>query len=460
MPNPAYLALPLALLLGSSSALAQGRPPAQPARQGSTGFTNRIVAVVNGDAISSADIESRRRLLSMSGGGGGGAQGNPQRVNDQILRLLIDERLRLQEISRRRIPVSDQDVADAIGEIESRNGMGRGGLVASMRRSGIEVRALYDQIRVQIGWGRLLRQILGPNADPSEAEVRDFVANARAHTGQPEFLIGEIFIPINDPAQEAEARSFTDEVIRRLRAGTAFAAVATQFSQSPNSLQGGDRGWVRAEQLEPEIARIVQAMPEGAISNPIRVPGGWQIVTLRQRRVAGRDNATILNVRQVFLPFQGALDPNNPTPQQRQTVERAQALHNAARGCEAMDAAARGSPRPADPGEIRLESINPPALRQMLASLPVGRASQPVIAPDGVMVLMVCSRDSRNMAEVTPEQARATLIRDRVELASRQLQGDLRRRAQIEMRGEPQRAPTPPAAQQPGRSGTATASGG
>ena len=436
----AILALPLALMLGAAPAVAQGRAPA--ALPG--GYVNRIVAVVNGEAISRADVDNRRRLLVLTSGGAAQA-GGVDRLNEQILRLLIDERLRLQEIARRRIPVSDQDVAEAVAEIESRNGMPRGGLVASLRRANIEVRVLYDQVRVQIGWGRLLRQALGPNADPSESEVREYVANARARTGQPEYLLGEIFIPLNDPAQEAEARGFADEVIRRLRSGAAFAVVATQFSQAQTALQGGDRGWVRAEQMDPEVARVAQAMPAGAISNPIRVPGGFQVITVRQKRESGRDNATILAIRQVFLPFQGTLNPQAPTPQQRQQYERAQALQNGARGCEAMEAAARGSPRPADPGEIRLEAINPPPLRQLLASLPIGRASEPILAPDGVLVIMVCSRETRNLAEVNNAEARAILIRDRVELSSRQLQGDLRRRAQIEIREERRPAPATPA---------------
>ena len=169
-------------------------------------------------------------------------------------------------------------------------------------------------------------------------------------------------------------------------------------------------------------------MPVGAVSAPIRVPGGWTIITLRERRVSGRDVATVLSVRQVFLPFQGAFDPNNPSPQQRQQFERAQGMQNSMRGCEAMEAAVRGGPRPADPGEVRLEAVNPPPLRQLLGSLPIGRASQPVLAADGVLVLMVCAREQRNLAEVSNDQARAAIIRDRVELASRQLQGDLRRR--------------------------------
>ena len=177
-------------------------------------------------------------------------------------------------------------------------------------------------------------------------------------------------------------------------------------------------------------------MPPGAISNAIPVPGGFQIVALRQRREVGRDLATMRTLRQAFFPFASPLNPQEPTAQQVAVVERARALAASARSCEAIDQAARaaGSGRDPDPGPVRLEGVQPPALRQLIGGLAPGRASQPVIAPDGVAIIMVCTRETRNQAEVTPEVARQQLLRDRVELLSRQLQRDLRRRAQIEMR--------------------------
>ena len=48
--------------------------------------------------------------------------------------------------------------------------------------------------------------------------------------------------------------------------------------------------------------------------------------------------------------------------------------------------------------------------------------------------MMVCSREQRNLAEFTPEDAKQQILRDRIENLSRQVQRDLRRRAQIEMR--------------------------
>ena len=416
------------LLLAALAAPTASAPPA-------LAQENRIVAVVNGDIVTRSDIESRRRLFAINAG----LPISPEvlnRLTPQVTRALIDERLRLQEVQRRRIAVSDQDIASALADIERRNEMPAGGLVNQLRRAGVEPRVLYDQIRVQIGWSRLIRGLLGQQANPSEAEVNDYLAAQRARTGQPEYLVSEIFIPVDNPSEEGQVRRFVDEVVGQLRQGVPFPVAATQFSQSQTALSGGDLGWVGPEALDPEVARIVTQMPAGAVGNAIRVPGGFQIIALRQKREVGRDEATILTLRQIFFPFSTPLVPEAPTPQQIGQLERARALAENARSCSAMDAAARtsGSDRPVDPGPVRLENMNPPQLRTMIAALPIARPSEPIIAPDGIAVLMVCSRERRNEAEITPEIARSTIVRDRAELLSRQVQRELRRRAQIEMR--------------------------
>ncbi len=357
------------------------------------------------------------------------------RLEPQVLRLLVDERLRTQEVQRRRVPVSDNDVAEAIADIERRNNLPAGALRAQLRAAGIQPRTLFDQVRAQIGWGRLMRALLGAGAEVSEAEVAEAIAAHRARAGQAEFLVGEIFVPVDDARNEAQVRGFADEVITQLRRGTPFPIVATQFSQAQTAVQGGDLGWVGLDRLDPEVAAVVERMPQGAVSNPIRVAGGYQVVTLRGRRQVGQEQiATLLSVRQVFLPFATPLDPQAPTQQQVELVDRAQRLSQTLRSCEQMEQQPRAGDRPADPGPVRLEGLNPPQLRTLLAGLPPNRSSQPLISPDGVMLIMVCSRETRNLSEFTPEMARGQILRERVETRSRQLQRELRRRAMIEIR--------------------------
>ncbi len=402
-------------------------------RNGPTG----IVAVVNGDVISRADVDNRRRLFALSTGQSM-SQDVLDRLTPQVIQQLIEERLRLQEIQRRKIAVSDADIATAITEVEGRNGMPPGMLRRKLSEDGVGFRTLVDQIRVQIGWSRVLRQVASGNLEVSEADIADQERIQKALVGQPEYRVGEIFVPVKVPAQAPEAQRFADTVIQQLRAGAPFAVVAAQFSQSQTALQGGDLGWVDKNRLDPAVLRVVQEMPPGAISNPIRVPGGFTIVTLRAKREIGRDPATMLKVRQVFFPFATKLDPNAPTEQQKKSLAEAKRLSETAHGCDAMEAAAKttGSDKPADPGDIRLEGVAVPALRAVLTSLSntPEKPSQPLVAEDGIAVVMVCGKEEKNLGVSTHAELAEKLVNQRVELASRQLQRELDRKAVIDLR--------------------------
>lgn len=403
-------------------------PPSQEA--------SRIVAVVNGDVISNADVDARARLFALS-------TGLPMapdvldRLKPQITRQLVDERLRMQEVQRRKIVVPDKEIAGAIHDIEQRNGLPPGGLRQKLTADGVTQRTLIDQIRTQLGWSQVLRQQLGEHANVTDAQVAEQQRLEELLVGKPEYRVGEIFIPVDDPANRADAQRFAETVIAELRKGAAFPVVAAQFSQTQTALQGGELGWVQPNQLDPEVATLVQQMPVGAISNPVPVPGGFSIVTLQGKREVGHDIGTILKMRETFLPFATPLNPQAPTDQQRQALEKARSISANVHSCDQMEqvAKANNSPRPADPGDVRLEGVNPPAFRQLLATLPFDHASQPLVAVDGIAVVIVCSREEKNVATLTPAEMRQQMLSERVELASRQLQRDLRRQAAIEIRG-------------------------
>ncbi len=397
--------------------------------------TSRIVAVVNGDVISNADVDARARLFALSTG----LPMSPDvldRLKPQITRQLIDERLRMQEVQRRKIVVPDKDIAIAIRDIEQRNGLSPGALRQKLAADGVSQLTLIDQIRTQLGWSQVLRQQLGDQAQVTDAQVAEQQRLEQQLVGKPEFRVGEIFIPVDDPASRADAQRFAETVITELRKGAAFPVVAAQFSQTQTALQGGELGWVQPNELDPEVAQLVQQMPVGAISNPVPVPGGFSIVTLQGKREVGRDVGTLLTMRETFLPFSAPLNPQAPTDQQRQTLEKARGISTSVHSCQQMEqvAKANNSPRPADPGDVRLDTVNPPAFRQLLATLPFDRASEPLVASDGIAVVIVCSREEKNLATMTATEMRQRILGERIELASRQLQRDLRRQATIDIR--------------------------
>ena len=394
-----------------------------------------ILAVVNGDVISLGDVAARRRLFAL-GSGQGASPETLERLTPQVTRQLIDERLRLQEVRRRKIVVSDQDIANAIRQVEASNGMAPGALRQRLAADGVNLRTMIDQVRVQIGWGRVLRELLGSKSEVSEADIKQQEDILRGERGRAEFRLSEIFVPINDPGHAADASRFAETIIGQLRGGAPFAVIAAQFSQSQTALQGGDMGWVQASELDPTVLRVVEIMPPGAISNPVPVPGGLSIVAMRAKREIGNERGTVVHLRQTFFKFSSKLDPRNPTAQQRATIDQASKIAASVKTCAAMEevAKAAGDPKGGDPGEVVLEGIGTPALRQVMATLPLERASQPLIADDGVAVMIICSRESKAIGLPNRKEIADRVLNDRIELASRQLMRDLRRRSMIDLR--------------------------
>lgn len=114
-------------------------------------------------------------------------------------------------------------------------------------------------------------------------------------------------------------------------------------------------------------------------------------------------------------------------------MDKAQRLAAGARSCDAVEQAARGGSAPTGRWTPARSGSRPSPRRRcapLLASLTPGKASQPILAP-GVMVMMVCTKEQRNLAEFTPgrRSSNCCAAGTGVELLSRQLQRDLRRRA-------------------------------
>lgn len=413
--------------------------PAKPPAEQPLADRTVIAAVVNGDVITNADIANRARMFALTTGLPL-SQETIERLRSQILKQLIDEKLRIQEAQRRKIVIGDAEIAAALKDIESRNGMAPGVLRAKLSADGVSPRTLIDQIRSQLAWQEVLKGVTRDQSNlvVSDAEVAEMAKALSQRTGQMEYRVAEIFIPVDDPSNAGDSQRFAETVISELHAGAPFALVAAQFSQTQSALEGGDLGWVQTNQLDPAIAKIVTEMPAGAISNPVRVPGGFSIVTLIGKREIGNDISTVVTVRQAFFPFSTPLDPQNPTEQQRQELEKARSASTTIHSCDQMEAYAKANNppnRPSDPGEIAVAGVNPPNFRQMLTTIPLGKATEPLVSRDGIAVITVCSRDEKNVGAITPQQVQNRLINERVEMLSRTLMHDLHRRANIDIRG-------------------------
>ena len=81
-------------------------------------------------------------------------------------------------------------------------------------------------------------------------EVDAELARYAEGADKPHYLVSEIFLPVDNPDQDAKVLKTAQSVEEQLKSGRALSPmVARQFSQSPSAASGGDMGWVHDGQL-------------------------------------------------------------------------------------------------------------------------------------------------------------------------------------------------------------------
>jgi peptidyl-prolyl cis-trans isomerase SurA len=109
-----------------------------------------IVAVVNGEPITSYDVAQRQQLLRLTNAGGN--------LRDQALEELIDEKVQLKAATQARVTVSEADVDEAIAGIASRVRLSPAQLGQALAQGGVNIATLRERIKTQIAFNRLVRQ--------------------------------------------------------------------------------------------------------------------------------------------------------------------------------------------------------------------------------------------------------------------------------------------------------------
>lgn len=391
-----------------------------------------IAAVVNDDVISVFDLQARLSLI-IAGSNTPNTPETRQRLAPEVLRRMIDETLELQEAKRLNIRVTDVEIEQALEKIERQNNMSKGGLDTFFAKTGIDKSTLINQVEPQIAWAKVVGRRLRSQVQVTPEEIDDALARIKASKGKPEYLLAEIFLRVDDTENEAEINQLAQRIMQQLQQGASFAALARNFSQAASANEGGDLGWVQAEELGDILDKSVSQMKPGQVVGPIRTLGGFNIVLLRERRIGEGLAATDeeVQLQQLFFP----LAADSPTPQVDPLMARAQATAARAKSCGDMETLAKelATPMSGSLGKVKMAAL-PTSLRDAIQNLAIGQPSKPIRTDKGIIVLMVCARQGQNTEQDQRRQIEQGLFLQRLDAAARRYLRDLRRTAFIDMR--------------------------
>jgi peptidyl-prolyl cis-trans isomerase SurA len=393
----------------------------------------RIAAIVNDEVISVFDLISRIKMTIVSSN----LPDTPEtrkRLASQALRAIVDEKLQIQEAKRQSIAATDEEIKKSEQQIEKQNNMQPGQLDAFLKARGIDKSALRDQLTASIVWTKLVRRLAAQTNEVSDEEIDDALKRLKEHANEPQSRVAEIFLAVDNPAQDEEVRRLAERLSDQMKHGARFSAIAQQFSQSATAAVGGDIGWVRPDQLSAELGKVVANLKPGELSAPLHTGGGYYLMLVLDRRngnSGGGSGEEILDIVQVVFP----LPANATEAMKRAAMAEAESVRSEAKNCPQMlKIGKEKAPQLSSEGHIRPSEISP-ALRKFVLGLEVGQPSKPVLQRNGIGVLMICGKTAPEAAkEATREDVAESLLRQRLDGLARRYMRDLRRAAFVDVR--------------------------
>ncbi|MAL08443.1 MAG: peptidylprolyl isomerase [Maricaulis sp.] len=381
-----------------------------------------IVVLVNDQPITTVDVRNRMRMIIASSG----TQPSPEaieRIQEQAVRGLIDESLQLQAAAEFEVTVDPAEIDSAIDGIAERNGTTREQITSELAAAGVDIATLRRQLEAEIAWQILVSGRYGSRIRVSTQQIEAALERIAASASQPQYYIAEIFLELTSAGGEQQLQQQATAVLNALRENTPFQVVAQQFSAAPSATNGGEVGWVLGGQLRPEVQQVAQVLEPGQLSRPIRVPGGYMIIAMIQKR---EGTTTVqYDLTQVTVPT-SAVTENTPD-QLRRALDRAT--------CANVDSAISGVPGAfATPlGEIPASSLLQ-NIRDALNGLEAGDATQVLETAAGRQAFLVCDRSIGGPGMPTRDDIEEQLRGQQLSNQSRRWLRDLRREATIEYR--------------------------
>lgn len=149
-------------------------------------------------------------------------------------------------------------------------------LLVAAKKSGIEKTKEYktqiENAQNQLLLATYIKDKVEKNAVVSDEEVKAFYQNNPNQFKELEQRRASHILV----KTEAEA----SDILRALRNGADFAALAKAKSSDPSASNGGDLGWFSRGQLVPDFERAAFELPKGKISGIVKTQFGFHVIKM------------------------------------------------------------------------------------------------------------------------------------------------------------------------------------
>lgn len=250
-------------------------------------ISDRVVAVVNNDAITLMEVQESIVAAKQEGRG---ATPPDEAMAKEFLKRLIDMRLQLQEADREKITVDEAEVDEELAE-RLKNIPGhpsRQQFEEALKAQGMSLDSVKRRIREGLRLAKVVRRKVTLRVSVNDQEITQYLEQNRSklEQGLPYRARNILIVPEGDRPSDAawEAARIRADVIRQeIVAGADFAEMARQHSGDASAKDGGDLGTLKRGELAVDIESEILTLAPGEVSQPYRSSLGYHLFKLESK---------------------------------------------------------------------------------------------------------------------------------------------------------------------------------
>jgi peptidyl-prolyl cis-trans isomerase SurA len=250
---------------------------------------NGIAAVVNGEPITSYEVDKEAELIVKNAEKKPGPTLEKIQTRTAALNQLIDKKLIAQKIKDLDIKVTEEEVRLAIEDVKKQNNLTQEALISALGAQGLTFEQYKAQLREQMERLRLVSEEVRSKIQVGEAEMKAYYEANYQRYSEEMFQARHIFFLVSQNAPESELnqiKTAAATVLQEIHSGKDFAELAKKYSNDTSTAKdGGDLGTFKKGDMLPGIQNILETMKPGEVSDLVKTPAGFHIVKLEKRFV-------------------------------------------------------------------------------------------------------------------------------------------------------------------------------
>jgi peptidyl-prolyl cis-trans isomerase SurA len=227
---------------------------------------NRVIAKVGDQIVTSYELINKIKTIlflnkqSLN-------QGNINSIKQQALILLIDNKIKIEEIKKYNHSFTQNNMLqNNLDKIAKKFNTDSQGLKELFTNNTIDYAIYKNDVETDLLWNTLIFKLYEEKISFNEKEVENdlkkFISNQE---DVEEYKLSEIEILINDSLENKNKIAQIQQQIKDM----GFENAAMKFSISATASEGGDLGWINSKSLSEQILTIISKLKVNEISKPI-----------------------------------------------------------------------------------------------------------------------------------------------------------------------------------------------